>query len=409
MLYSEQCKTGHLQVDETTVKVMGTFNKLVWSVPRQDVTYIALKKGAMMADLTIYTAYNHFPANFMAGQKAEKFLAFFPNVLVGPELQGGAEPQGAVQPTLQGAFPSQPLPQGQWQPGLDQMAVPQLAPTTQAPSASQPLSHEGQIRPMQGQPFQYLQQPQSGQFQAGQPPFYPLAPGLMPSKPPRKKLSRRAWIIVGVVVLILIIIIAVNSGTKGTANTTTANTSTQPAAQPTTAHVPTAPPTKVPTPTPTFANFADGSYQVGKDIQPGTYRTRTGSPGCYYERLKGFGGTVDDIIANSNTDYPAIVTIAPSDKGFNSQGCGTWTKDLSQITTSKTTFDDGIYIIGTDITPGTYKNTGASGCYYARLSGFGGTIDNIIANNNVDTATFVTIAPSDKGFELNGCGTWTKQ
>lgn len=141
----------------------------------------------------------------------------------------------------------------------------------------------------------------------------------------------------------------------------------------------------------------------------GTYRTRVGSSNCYYERLKGFGGTVDDIIANNNTDAPAIVTIAAADKGFQSQNSGTWTENLSQITQSKTSFSDGMYIIGTDITPGTYRNTGAQGCYYARLSGFGNTTDEIIANNNVDTATIVTIAASDKGFQSNGCGTWTKQ
>lgn len=72
-------------------------------------------------------------------------------------------------------------------------------------------------------------------------------------------------------------------------------------------------------------------------------------------------------------------------------------------------FGDGTYFVGTDFTPGTYKNTGAQGCYWARLSGFGGTTDEIIANNNVDTVTIVTIAASDKGFQSKGCGTWTRQ
>jgi len=163
------------------------------------------------------------------------------------------------------------------------------------------------------------------------------------------------------------------------------------------------------TPTPTYVHFGDGTYQVGKDIQPGTYRTRVGSSGCYYARLKGFGGTLDDIIANNSTDAPAIVTIAATDKGFTSENCGTWTKDLSQITQSKTSFGDGMFIVGTDITPGTYRNTGAQGCYYARLHGFGNTLDDIIANDNVDTPTIVTIAATDKGFQSEGCGTWTKQ
>src|SRR5262245_15428704 len=68
-----------------------------------------------------------------------------------------------------------------------------------------------------------------------------------------------------------------------------------------------------------FPNFTDGMYEVGVDIQPGTYRTRVASPGCYYARLSGFGGEVGDILANNLTDYPAIVEIKPSDKGFESQ------------------------------------------------------------------------------------------
>lgn len=103
------------------------------------------------------------------------------------------------------------------------------------------------------------------------------------------------------------------------------------------------------------------------------------------------------------------MTIAATDKGFSSQDCGTWTQDLSQITQSKTSFGDGMYIVGTDITPGTYKNTGGEGCYYARLRGFGNTLDDIIANNNVDNPTIVTISASDKGFQSTDCGTWTKQ
>lgn len=75
-------------------------------------------------------------------------------------------------------------------------------------------------------------------------------------------------------------------------------------------------------------------------------------------RMSGFGGSPSDIIANDNTDFPSIITIAASDKGFKSQNCGTWTQDVSQITKSKTTFLDGMYVVGTEIQPGTYKNSG---------------------------------------------------
>lgn len=201
------------------------------------------------------------------------------------------------------------------------------------------------------------------------------------------------------------------SGGNGIGNTTQPTPTTQTQSQATRAptQAPTPKPTPTTKPTPTFAQFGDGTYQVGKDIQAGTYRTRAGSSGCYYARLSGFGGKTTEIIANNITDAPAIVTIASTDKGFTSQNCGTWTKDLSQITQSKTTFGDGMYIIGTDITPGTYRNTASQGCYFARLSGFGNTADDIIANNNVDTATIVTIDSTDKGFQSTRCGTWTKQ
>jgi hypothetical protein len=154
-------------------------------------------------------------------------------------------------------------------------------------------------------------------------------------------------------------------------------------------------------------SFSDGTYQIGTDIQPGTYRTRQGSPGCYFARLAGFGNELNDIIANFNTDAPAVVTIKPTDEGFESQACGTWTKDLSAITESKTSFGEGTYIVGTDIEPGTYRNSGSSGCYFARLSDFTGGLNSIIANGNTDDPTVVTIKPTDAGFESQACGTWT--
>ncbi len=73
-------------------------------------------------------------------------------------------------------------------------------------------------------------------------------------------------------------------------------------------------------------SFNDGTFIVGNDIEPGTYRTSGGGNNCYYARLSGFGGTDSDIIANENSDGSAIVTIAPTDAGFQSAGCGTWTQ-----------------------------------------------------------------------------------
>lgn len=224
--------------------------------------------------------------------------------------------------------------------------------------------------------------------------------------------ARQRPIVAGILALITVCLVcaicggvvrAISGGGASTASGPGGSTATHAPAGPTATHAPTA------TATPSYAHFDDGTFEVGKDIQPGTYRTRTGSPGCYWARLSGFDGTLGEIIANDNTDYPAVVTIATSDKGFQSQGCGEWTQDLSQITQSKTSFPDGTYIVGTDMDPGTYRSTGQQGCYWARLSNFGGGLDGIITNDNTDTAAIVTIQPGDKGFQSNGCGTWTKE
>lgn len=72
-----------------------------------------------------------------------------------------------------------------------------------------------------------------------------------------------------------------------------------------------------------------------------------------------------------------------------------------------TSFSDGTHLVGADIQPGTYRNSGATGsCYWARLSGFGGTVRDIIANANPRGQSFVTIDASDKAFSSKRCGSW---
>jgi hypothetical protein len=157
------------------------------------------------------------------------------------------------------------------------------------------------------------------------------------------------------------------------------------------------------------STFGDGTHQVGTDVQPGTYRTRQGSSGCYWERLSALGGSESDVLASDQSDAPEIVTIEPTDKGFRSDSCGTWTQDLSAITQSKTSFEDGVYIVGTDIEPGRYRNSGSSGCYYEKLSGFSGDSSNdVIASGNTDRPAVIAIEPTDAGFKSARCGTWSK-
>ncbi|WP_197522643.1 hypothetical protein, partial [Occultella aeris] len=51
-------------------------------------------------------------------------------------------------------------------------------------------------------------------------------------------------------------------------------------------------------PAPAPVQFGAGTLRVGTDVAPGTYRASTGADSCYWERLAGFSGEFDDIIAN---------------------------------------------------------------------------------------------------------------
>lgn len=204
--------------------------------------------------------------------------------------------------------PSQPLPPPYSQPPPNtyypQPPYSQSADTYYAPP------------PPYQQPIQPPPYPQPGQYQP-----------MMPPPPPKK--PRRGWIIAGIVIGALILCGVISnalpkSATTDTTSTATATQQTQATDTPQPTQTTQSQPTSA---TDTHPHFSDGTFEVGKDIQPGTYRTRVASPNCYYARLKGFGGTTDDIVANDNTDTPAIVTISATDKGFQSNNCGTWTKE----------------------------------------------------------------------------------
>lgn len=83
-----------------------------------------------------------------------------------------------------------------------------------------------------------------------------------------------------------------------------------------------------PPPSPTADSFGPGTWRVGSEIQPGTYRAIGDGSGmhCYWERLSGFGGTLAEIIENGIDTPPVVVTIQQTDTGFKSESCGVWTK-----------------------------------------------------------------------------------
>ena len=249
---------------------------------------------------------------------------------------------------------------------------------------------------------------------------------------PRKPWWRRWWAIVVWCFIGFIVLISVIAGISGDGESTSTVVSNQNQVQPS---APESPGTgQEPRPSADRdgeTKFGNGVFEVGVDIAPGTYRSTgptTAMPLCSYARLRSAGGgttNLDNIIAIENVQGPAIVTVEPADGGFFSQGCEQWEKVQSSGANSadsgapsgpRTSFDNGIFQVGVDIAPGTYRSEGPEPggifCSYMRLRDVGaGTSDlnNVIAIENVDGPAIVTIVASDGGFMSQSCLTWQKR
>lgn len=170
---------------------------------------------------------------------------------------------------------------------------------------------------------------------------------------------------------------------------------------------------KAPSARPAFSG--DGSYQVGKDIQPGTYRTTGNTDGmCYWERAKDASGEMDSLLANDNVTGTSYVTVKGTDKLFTSTDCKDWEavdpKASGSPSGSHVKGDGGMYRVGVDIAPGTYKSTGNKddSCYWEREKDALHSIDSIAANDNVTGTAVVTVSAKDAYFKTTGCQDWTK-
>ncbi|MBD0746519.1 hypothetical protein [Streptomyces sp. CBMA152] len=157
----------------------------------------------------------------------------------------------------------------------------------------------------------------------------------------------------------------------------------------------------------------DGSYEVGSDIKPGTYVSSGNKDGCYWERAKDASGSPDAITANDNVTGTSYVTVAAGDKIFKTSGCKDWQLvDPKATGTPKSTLRGagGMFKVGVDIAPGTYKSMGNTDdkCYWERAKDASHGMDSIAANDNVTGTAIVTIDAGDAYFKSNGCQDWVK-
>jgi hypothetical protein len=156
-------------------------------------------------------------------------------------------------------------------------------------------------------------------------------------------------------------------------------------------------------------SFTGGTRLVGTEVRPGRYRSVNASgASCYWERLRNTTGS-NDIIANSIGGGPRLVEILATDVAVRTSGCATFTEVVGATTTSPTaSFGNGVYLVGVDIAPGSWRaDTPSTSCYWERLRNVTGS-DDIIANFFGNTPAIMTVLSTDVAVGVSGCGTWTR-
>jgi hypothetical protein len=172
----------------------------------------------------------------------------------------------------------------------------------------------------------------------------------------------------------------------------------------------TSPSIPVPEPVPDFEPAPELVLAVGADIAPGRYLTTTAEFACYWERVSGLGGSLDEIIVNQNGyGNHLMVDILESDVGFRTQGCGEWLA-YAPPAAPATTIEDGDWLVGSDVEPGTYTSTGPPGglpCAWERASDFShDLLEGIVDYEFTEAPTTVTLRAGER-FTAQSCGTWT--
>jgi hypothetical protein len=153
-----------------------------------------------------------------------------------------------------------------------------------------------------------------------------------------------------------------------------------------------------------------GKYLVGKDIEPGLYKVilkdslmKMG----YIERASDTDMSFSSIIANIILTGNGYVDIKSTDVAVKLTGVEMYKIDLATLEkNAKDEINDGIYLVGYDIKPGTYKvevtDTNTNMAYVERAKNVSMGLDDIIANELIQGQGYVTIKDSDFAVRVQG-------
>jgi|GEM_PF-1396447 len=161
---------------------------------------------------------------------------------------------------------------------------------------------------------------------------------------------------------------------------------------------------------PDVPKFGNGKYLVGKDIQPGLYRVilkDTIMNMGYVERAKDLDMGLNSIIANIVLQGDGYVNVKDTDVALKLQGVEIYPIDLKKMKPNiKKQVTGGMYLVGYDILPGTYKvevtDEMTQMGYVERARNVSMGMNDIIANEIVQGQGYVRVKDTDFAIRVQG-------
>lgn len=156
--------------------------------------------------------------------------------------------------------------------------------------------------------------------------------------------------------------------------------------------------------------FTDGKYLVGTDIESGLYRVKLVESVIkmgYVERASDVSMDTSHIIANIVLTGDGYVEIKSTDAAVKLQGVELTKISLDAVAKDiKTEVSDGIYLVGYDINPGTYKVAVTESAvpigYVERAKSVAMGFDDIIKNEVLQGPGYVKVEEGDFAIRVQG-------
>lgn len=161
------------------------------------------------------------------------------------------------------------------------------------------------------------------------------------------------------------------------------------------------------------SSFGQGKFTVGRDVKPGIYRSKAivkSGANCYW-RITTTGSNGNEIIAIDNSNGGILTLNLQTGMDIDTKRCSTFVK--SSLTTARgtprTTVGNGIWLVGIDMEPGTYrvdKDIFGKSCYL-KIYTAGSNLEDLVAIENFTRGTPSATLEIGEEFYNNGCGTLT--